>query len=64
VQYDPAPIGALEPSQLTAVTQIKLPRRRLGRGTLTLLILLRVYVIVAMSIVGYAFVHALFAPQQ
>jgi hypothetical protein len=63
VQYDPAPIGTLEPSQLTAATQIKLPRRRLGRGTLILLILLRVYVIVAIVIVGYAFIHALFAPQ-
>jgi hypothetical protein len=62
VQYDPALIGALEPSQLTVSTQHKLPRRSLGRGTLTLLIMLRVYVVIAIPIVGYAFVHALLAP--
>jgi hypothetical protein len=61
--YDPALIGALEPSQLTAATQRPLPRRTLGRGTLVLLILLRVYVIIAIPIVGYAFVHALLVPQ-
>lgn len=59
VAYDPALISALEPGQLTAVTQQPLPRRRLGRGTLALLILLRVYVVVAIPLVGYAFVHAL-----
>jgi hypothetical protein len=61
--YDPALIGALEPGQLTAATQRPLPRRTLGRGTLVLLILLRVYVIIAIPIVGYAFVHALLVPQ-
>ena len=64
MQYNPALIGALEPSQLTAATQHKLPRRSLGRGTLTLLILLRVYVVIAIPIVLYAFVHALLAPPQ
>jgi hypothetical protein len=64
MQYDPALIGALEPGQLTASTVRKLPRRKLGRGVLTLLILLRVYVVVAVPIVGYAFVHALVTPQQ
>jgi hypothetical protein len=62
--YDPALIGALEPGQLTAATQRPLPRRALGRGTLALLILLRVYVVIAIPIVGYAFVHALLVPQQ
>jgi hypothetical protein len=52
-------IEALEPSQLTAATQRALPRRALGRGTLILLIALRVYVFVAVPIVIYAFVHAL-----
>ncbi len=60
---DPELISALDPAQLTAVTRCPLPRRRLGRGELGLLILLRVYVIVAIPIVGYAFVHALLAPQ-
>ena len=64
MQYDPALIGALEPGQVTAATQHKLPRRKLGRGTLGLLILLRVYVVIAIPIVGYAFVHALLASQQ
>jgi len=36
-----------------------LPRRQLGRGVLALLILLRVYVVLAIPLVGYAFVHAL-----
>ena len=62
--YDPALIGALEPGQLTAATQRPLPRRTLGRGTLVLLILLRVYVVIAIPIVGYAFVHALLVPHQ
>jgi hypothetical protein len=62
--YDPTPIGALEPGQLTAATQRPLPRRTLGRGTLALLILLRVYVVIALPIVGYAFIHALLVPQQ
>ena len=63
MQYDPALIGALEPDQLTAVTERPLPRRTLGRGTLILLIVLRVYVVIAVPIVGYVFVHALLVPQ-
>jgi hypothetical protein len=62
--YDPALTSAVEPSQFVAATQQKLPRRRLGRATLSLLILLRVYVLIAIPIVGYAFVHALLAAQQ
>lgn len=63
MQYDPELIGALEPSQVTAATQHKLPRRTLRRGALTLLILLRVYVVIAIPIVCYAFIHALLTPQ-
>jgi hypothetical protein len=37
----------------------RLPRRRLGRGTLALLILLRVYVFLAVPVVVYAFIRAL-----
>jgi hypothetical protein len=40
-------------------TKRSLPRRRLGRGTTALLVLLRVYVIIAVPVVAYAFVHAL-----
>ena len=37
----------------------KLPRRKLGRGTLALLILLRVYVALAVPMVAYAFIKAI-----
>ena len=63
MKYDPALIDALEPSQLTTATERPLPRRTLGRGTLALLIVLRVYVVIAVPIVGYAFIHALLVPQ-
>jgi hypothetical protein len=52
-------LGALDPAQRSAATRQKLPRRKLGRGAVALLILLRIYVAVALPIVGYAFVHAL-----
>jgi hypothetical protein len=64
VNYDPPLLDALEPGQLTNATQAKLPRRVLGRGTLALLILLRVYVIIAIPIVAYAFIHSLRAAAQ
>ena len=59
MQHDPKLIGVLEPGQLAAVRDLRLPRRVLGRGTLTLLIVLRVYVVLAIPIVVYAFLHAL-----
>ncbi len=59
---DPNPLEALEPAQFTAAALRPLPRRRLGRGTMALLVLLRVYVVLAIPIVGYAFVHALATP--
>jgi hypothetical protein len=57
--YDPALVSVLEPGQLAAATMRALPRRKLGKGTLGLLVLLRAYVAVAIPIVIYAFVHAL-----
>jgi hypothetical protein len=59
--YDPKLIGALEPGQLTAATEHPLPRRELGWGILTLLALLRVYVVIAVAVVCYAFIHAILA---
>ena len=59
VIHDPDVLGALEPSQLTAVKERPLPRRSLGWGTRTLLVLLRVYVAIAVAIVCYAFIKAL-----
>ena len=51
-------IDGLEPSQLTAATEVPLARRKLSRATTILLIALRVYILIAVPIVGYAFVHA------
>jgi hypothetical protein len=42
-----------------AASKARLPRRKLGRGTLALLILLRVYVLLAIPVVAYAFIRAL-----
>ena len=60
--YDPNLDDALEPGQLSAATDIPLPRRQLSRGATFLLIALRVYIYIAVPIVGYAFVHALMTP--
>ena len=57
--HDPSPAAGLDPGQLRAAVAPPLPRRALGRGTLVLLVLLRAYVVVAVPLVGYAFVHAL-----
>ena len=61
MSYDPKAIAALEPAQLSAATLQPLPRRKLGRSTVALLVLLRVYVLIAIPLVCYAFVHALTA---
>jgi len=55
-------LDALEPGQLTAFLDQPMSRRRLSRGALALLIALRVYVVLAIQIVGYAFVQALGGP--
>lgn len=49
----------LEPEQLSHFKQQNLPRRNIGKGVLTLLILLRLYVFLAIPLVAYAFIHAL-----
>ena len=58
MQSDPALISALEQGQRASARR-PLPRRALGRGTLALLILLRIYVVLAVPVIGYAFVRAL-----
>ena len=55
------PLAAPDMAELATSALPPLPRRVLGRGTLALLILLRVYVVVAIPVVGYAFVHAVLA---
>ncbi len=57
--HDKELVAALEPGQLTAHTQKPLPRRHLGTGILILLWALRIYVLVAVPLVGYAFLRAL-----
>ena len=60
-RFDPRLAEALEPSQLTAATQVPLPRKKLSRATVLLLVALRLYVFLAVPIVVYAFVRALAA---
>ncbi len=55
---DADPLDALDAAQRSSVAELPLPRRRLGPGITWLLIGLRVYVLVAIPIVVYAFVHA------
>ncbi|HLW90432.1 MAG TPA: hypothetical protein VKS78_03910 [Roseiarcus sp.] len=62
MQYDPALINALEPDQLVAATMRPLPRRKLSQGVLAMLIVLRVFIVIAVPIVIYAFVRALLTP--
>ncbi|HQT39692.1 MAG TPA: hypothetical protein PK231_09720 [Acidocella sp.] len=51
--------GLLEQAQLASAKARPLPRRHLGPAMLTILIALRVYVILAIPVVAYAFIHAL-----
>jgi hypothetical protein len=53
------PLDALDPDQRSSVAETRLPRRHLGPGVTWLLIGLRVYVLLAVPIVLYAFIHAL-----
>ncbi len=57
-------LSALEPTQLASAKQTKLPRRKLGPGIMALLILLRLYVLLAIPVVVYAFIHALGASRH
>lgn len=59
MNYDGLEINVLEPRQLAAVVGQPLPQRKLSRHILTLLWVLRLYVFIAIPVVGYAFIHAL-----
>lgn len=52
-------IDALEPEQRTASLREPLPRRKLTPGILVLLWILRIYVLIAVPLVVYAFIRAL-----
>ena len=64
MEYDPADLEALEPDQFSAARQAPLPRRELTGGVLALLVILRIYVVLAIPLVAYAFIHALMAGQS
>jgi hypothetical protein len=54
----PELLQALEAEQVTKRRFIPYPRRKLGRGVKLLLWVLRVYVVLAVPLVIYAFVRA------
>lgn len=56
---DSYPFHALEPDQFAAARAHPFARRELSRPTMILLGLLRIYVLVAVPVVCYAFTHAL-----
>ncbi len=64
MDHDPASLNSLPPAQHATAALPPLPRRVLGRGTVALLVLLRAYVVIAVPVVGYAFVHALLASHR
>ena len=55
----PELLQALEPEQVAARRYVPYPRRQWGKGVQALLWLLRIYVLVAVPLVFYAFWHAL-----
>ncbi|HET6183681.1 MAG TPA: hypothetical protein VFA03_08805 [Acetobacteraceae bacterium] len=62
MKFDPNALSALEPTQFTFAAETPLPRRKLGRFAVFLLVALRIYVLIAIPIVAYAFARALTAP--
>lgn len=52
-------LEALDPDQRQSALQTPLPRRRLSSGILALLWMLRIYVLLAVGVVVYAFVKSL-----
>jgi len=61
MNHQAADLSALEPGQLSHVTRKPLPRMKLGPVSRGLLIAMRIYVLIAVPIVIYAFVRALLA---
>ena len=56
---DPELLQVLKSAPFSVAAKTRLPRRKLGRGMLALLVLLRVYVLLAIPLVAYAFIRAL-----
>ena len=57
--FDRALFDALEPGQRSEISRLPLPRKQLGWSAKTLLVILRIYVVVAIPVVIYAFNKAL-----
>jgi hypothetical protein len=58
-RYDPSELSALEPEQFSAAALRPLPRAKLSRGLTLLLLALRIYVLIAVPVVIWAFARAL-----
>ncbi|HQT63194.1 MAG: hypothetical protein B7Z75_12035 [Acidocella sp. 20-57-95] len=52
-------VHLLEEAQMSHAKHTPLPRRHLSKTVQALLIALRVYVLLALPVVAYAFIHAL-----
>jgi len=63
MQSDQELIDALEPEQLAAAAMRPYPRRKLSAGVVALLVGLRIFILLAIPVVIYAFVHALMMSQ-
>jgi hypothetical protein len=51
--------GDLDSAQSSLLSRSPLPRRKLGGGVVALLLFLRVYVLIAVPLIAYAFFKAL-----
>ena len=58
-----ADLSVLEPDQFAAAPVKRFGRTKLSRGMTLLLGAMRVYVLIAVALVIYAFAHALMTPQ-
>ena len=54
-------LSALEPDQLVGANKKSFGQRKLGRAEAVMMTALRIYVLVGVPLVIYAFVHALLA---
>ena len=61
MHFDAQELAALEPKQLAAETSRPLPRAKVTRGVTLMLLALRIYVLIAVPVVIYAFARALLA---
>jgi hypothetical protein len=63
MKEDVVDLSVLEPDQFVEATKKPLAHRRLSRAETWMLATLRIYVLIAVPLVIYAFIHALVAAQ-